>query len=366
MGKYLLAALLFCSNAMAQTLQCDNLFGWRSFKQHFISTDGRVIDPATENAYSTSEGQSYALFFALLANDHKAFAKILNWTQNNLARGDLQARLPAWQWGKQKSGQWGVIDANSAADSDLWIAYSLLEAGRLWQSDYYTQVGKAMAKRIIDKETAVIPGLGLTLLPGSKGFHPSKKHWRLNPSYLPIFIFRGIFKHNQDDRYRQLIHSAQKVILQSAPKGIAPDWADYYADEGFDHHNQVGSFDAIRVYLWAAMMAPNDPLRAAQLEQFKPMAELLKRTGEPPQRVDILKIKATDSGPMGFSAALLPFLRAFKDFDGSEKQWLRLLNAYTNQGERVYYDEVLAIFAINWMQGYYYFTTDGIVAKQCD
>jgi endoglucanase len=39
------------------------------------------------------------LFFALVANDRAQFERLLSWTQNNLANGDLRAQQPAWLWG---------------------------------------------------------------------------------------------------------------------------------------------------------------------------------------------------------------------------------------------------------------------------
>lgn len=60
-----------------------------------------MIDPSDARKISTSEGQSYGLFFALAANDRAGFDKLLTWTQNNLAEGDLKQHLPGWLWGKR-------------------------------------------------------------------------------------------------------------------------------------------------------------------------------------------------------------------------------------------------------------------------
>ena len=65
----------------------------------------------SDYSITTSEGQSYALFFALLANDKASFDKLLEWTEVHLSEGDLSTRLPAWQWGiKQNQGQ--ILDSN--------------------------------------------------------------------------------------------------------------------------------------------------------------------------------------------------------------------------------------------------------------
>jgi endo-1,4-beta-D-glucanase Y len=39
---------------------------WDHYAAHFVSAQGRVIDP-DQNAMTTSEGQSYAMFFSLIA-----------------------------------------------------------------------------------------------------------------------------------------------------------------------------------------------------------------------------------------------------------------------------------------------------------
>ena len=80
---------------------------WEAFKAQFINEDGRVISDDAGGGQTYSEGQAYALFFALVANDRAAFDKLLRWTENNLCDGDITARLPAWLWGKRPDGSWG-------------------------------------------------------------------------------------------------------------------------------------------------------------------------------------------------------------------------------------------------------------------
>ncbi len=72
------------------------------FKKDYISQEGRVIDPSDARKITTSEGQSYGMFFAPAANDRVAFDNILDWTQNNLAQGSLKERLPARLWGQER------------------------------------------------------------------------------------------------------------------------------------------------------------------------------------------------------------------------------------------------------------------------
>ena len=133
---------------------------WEQFKKDYISQEGRVIDPSDARKITTSEGQSYGMFFALAANDRAAFDNLLDWTQNNLAQGSLKENLPAWLWGKKENSKWEVLDSNSASDGDVWMAWSLLEAGRLWKEQRYTDIGSALLKRIAREEVVTVPGLG--------------------------------------------------------------------------------------------------------------------------------------------------------------------------------------------------------------
>lgn len=154
---------------------------WEQFKKDYISQEGRVIDPSDARKITTSEGQSYGMFFALAANDRAAFDNLLDWTQNNLAQGSLKEHLPAWLWGKKENSKWEVLDSNSASDGDVWMAWALLEAGRLWKEQRYTDIGSALLKRIAREEVVTVPGLGSMLLPGKVGFAEDNS-WRFNPA----------------------------------------------------------------------------------------------------------------------------------------------------------------------------------------
>ena len=66
----------------------------------------------------------------------------------------------------------GVEDAdpNPAADSDAWIAYSLVEGGRLWNKPAYANLGREMMGLIAQQEVAELPGFGMMLMPGPAAF----------------------------------------------------------------------------------------------------------------------------------------------------------------------------------------------------
>ncbi len=334
-GWMIVALVLAATNARAAC----SWPAWEQFKQDYISDGGRVIDPSDARKISTSEGQSYALFFALAANDRKAFDLLLNWTSDNLAQGSLSQHLPAWLWGKKDADTWAVIDKNSASDADIWIAWSLLEAGRLWKAPQYTATGKALLKRIASEEVIKVPGLGLMLLPGNVGF-TEEKAWRFNPSYLPPQLANYFTRFGAP--WTTLRETNLRLLLETAPKGFSPNWVQYQQNKGWQlqpEKNVIGSYDAIRVYLWTGMMHDRDPQKARLLARFKPMATLTTKNGVPPEKVDVTSGKPTGDGPVGFSASLLPFLQ---DRDAQAVQRQRVADHFP--GNDAYYSYVLTLF----------------------
>src|SRR5262245_32122619 len=137
---------------------------WAAYTSWFMDGQIRVIDRDSGDR-TTSEGQAYAMFFTLVANDRERFDKLLRWTELNLADGDLSARLPAWLWGRGADDRWDVLDDNSASDADVWMAYTLFEAGRAWGVPRYTRLAESIATRVANEEVVDVPNLGFVLLP---------------------------------------------------------------------------------------------------------------------------------------------------------------------------------------------------------
>jgi endoglucanase len=333
---------------------------WEQFVQHHVQADGRVIDFAVANQQSTSEGQSYGMFFALVANDRERFARIWRWTCDNL--GASSASLPAWQWGKRDNGSYGVLDPNSASDSDCWIAYALLEAGRLWQLPAYHDAGMALLSQIKQKEVLDCPGLGPMLLPGAVGFAMGNQTWRFNPSYLPLPLLRKLEQVDNAGPWSRMIQSALQMLRQTAPLGVVPDWVMFQAGHGFVLDAQtkgVGSYDAIRAYLWAGMTAATDPLASPWRDSLSGMLGYLERTNIVPEKVDTVTGATTGDAPPGFSAALLPYLASLKQEAMLAVQLQRVQQVWRSDGDQGYYNSVLMLFGWGWQEGRYRFDVSG-------
>src|SRR5580765_235304 len=367
--RIVLQAILWCGipwfGASAST--SSDWPEWNDFSDRFVQADGRVIDVTFERK-RTSEGQSYGLFFALVANQRAQFDTLLKWTSDNLADGQLGDKLPAWLWGLRADGSWGVKDRSAASDADLWIAYSLLEAARLWNAPGYADTGRKLLARIRSIEVAEAAGVGPVLLPGALGgtvgYTLDKGRFGINPSYLPGFMFRYLAAADPKGPWQSVWDAHMRLAPKIFIAGVAPD--NFVIDSAGRVMPDVerepsGSYDAIRVYLWAGMSG-----RSGQemLKMLSTYAELTRKLGAPPEKVDPLTGVAlrSDYSPIGFSGAVLPFLSALDDKATLEKQRDRVRAAAlrAKRGESTqYYDQVLILFGQGWLDGRYRFDDQG-------
>ena len=334
---------------------------WQVLADSSLSRDGRMIDRSQHDLRSTSEGQSYALFFALVDNDQPRFDRILAWTQDNLAKGDMARHLPAWLWGRDDKGGWRVLDANPASDSDVWLAYALLEAARLWRRPGLHSIAEGMLAQVRAREIVTLPGLGPMLLPGPQGFVEGGVT-RVNPSYLPLPLLRRFAVVDRGGPWQALAANTVELLRQTAPHGFAPDWAAwregrFVADPV---KGALGSYDAIRCYLWAGMTAPRDPLFRAQLQALSgPLRRL--REGQPMwEKVDTASGKGEGQGGYGFRAALLPYLLAQGESALAQPLQASLPTPEQQRAaEPAYYAQMLTLFGLGWAEGRYRFAADG-------
>jgi len=345
---------------------------WQAYANHFLSADGRVIDPQGGDR-TTSEGQSYALFFSLVNNEPTRFETILKWTQANLAMGDLGTHLPAWSWGKGKDGQWGILDPNSASDSDMWIAYDLLEAGRLWSNPRYSNLGRKLVAQIARREVVTLPEVGAMLLPAPTGFR-FPNAWIVNPSYLPVFVLDRLASIDPAGPWIGIAVNVPHLVETSSRAGFVMDWVSYTRAVGYapsilaapKSDGALGSYDAIRVYLWAGMLDEAHPAKSRLLKALFGMNAYLLNHSAPPEKVSATGQPEKQDAPVGFSAALLPYLRSIPDPDAATRQLERVESQVDEKTGLygpvpIYYDENLTLFATGWSEKRFQFGINGQV-----
>jgi len=353
-----------CAAALPAAVLAAPLWAlWDKYAPRIVDARGRVIDHAAGDR-TTSEGQSYGLFFSLVAGDHERFEKILDWTQNNLAGGDLGARLPAWLYGRASGGAVSILDANPASDADLWLAYTLEQAGRVWEHKSYADLGLRLASLISEHEVKDLPGLGLMLVPGAAGFSSKAGAFQLNASYLPLQLLAGLAQAQPDGPWRKVAENVPRVIKGASPSGFALDWVSYRNGAGFvaeptNYGKPRASYDAIRVYLWAGMLDPGTPGRWQILQSLHGIGEHLQKVAFPASGILPDGTLSNAQSPVGFSAAVMPFLAATGDKPALARQSLRVRQRMDSGGDLRYYDICLALFALGWMQGRFRFDSKG-------
>ena len=154
---------------------------WKAYAERFITPAGRVL---TRRATIAAPPRGRRTVCSSRWPPTTARPSTGFWPDaDSSGAGRPAERLPGWLWSRGDNGDWGLRDANPASDADVWLAYTLLEAGSLWDDPALSRLGMRLADRIAADEVRQLAGLGPMLMPGPKGFRPASDLWQLNPSY---------------------------------------------------------------------------------------------------------------------------------------------------------------------------------------
>lgn len=216
------------------------------YKQNFMTNDGRIIDYERKDI-TTSEGQSYMMLRSLITKDKTTFDLVYQWTKNNLRRKDC---LFAWLWGNNSKGQYEILDANSASDADIDIAFALLQAYELYKDDYYLKESLPIIQAIWNKETRTVNG-SLILMPGVEQTLSEKIE--INPSYFSPYAFKLFQKYDELHDWSLIVDSSYKYLEKSSKAtktGLFPDWFLIQDNKIVleDSSRSDFSYDAVRVF----------------------------------------------------------------------------------------------------------------------
>jgi endoglucanase len=249
----------------------------------------------------------------------------------------------------------------------------LTQAARLWHRPDWLGQARRLARLILQRETAELPGMGLQLLPGPVGFLDHQGNARLNPSYLPLPVLRWWAVHGGDPAWGRLLDGSLQLLRQAAPHGLMPDWT-WHAGKTLpsssssssssalrlSEDERRGGYNAIRSYLWLGLTDVGDPARTALLRQHASVCDVIERLGDAPLSLDPALPAARQpltSGPRGFAAALLPLSLALGRQGAATLLRQRLEREPYNPQH--YYDSALTLFALAHAQGRYHFDATG-------
>lgn len=182
--------------------------GWAGYKQRFIQSDGRVIDPMFSGGLTTSEGQSYALLRSVWLNDREVFDRVWRWTQSNLQvrAGD---KLLAYKWGKSEQGEWKVLDDATAADAETDTALALIFANKRWKDSNYQKQALEIMNGMWQRQVVTI--LGKPYLTAGE-WAPPQSQPTLNPSYLAPYALRIFAQLDSTHNWAGLVDTSYEII----------------------------------------------------------------------------------------------------------------------------------------------------------
>ncbi len=297
--KLILSCCLLIYGSLLMATPVSQTAEWNYFTEHFISTDGRVIDRG-QNDMSHSEGQGYAMLLAVSFNDQPLFDKLWQWTSNN-----LQVRrdgLCAWGWGKRLNQEWTVIDYNNATDGDILIAYALIRAEQKWHQNAYLDKARVIVQSL-RTHIALTMNNHSFLLSGYYGFADSKG-LILNPSYQ-IFSAYQLFATIDDKSFWEKTFQDALFLVEESKKnklGLPADWL-LVEPSGtikiFQDKSTRFSYEAIRVLLYLAWA--NQPT----IVGVKNIFDYFEKNGRIPSWFDLIKDEISDTpAPAGFYAVL--------------------------------------------------------------
>ncbi len=239
-----------------------------AFLDRYEQPDGRVVR-IDQGGDTVSEGQSYAMLLAVVANDRARFDAAWSWAVANLARAD---HLWSWRW------QGSVVDPMPASDADLDAAWALSLAATRFGDARYSDGARQMAASIAQEETAAFRGAPL-LVAGPWATSPPAT---VEIGYLAPAAFASLATVDPAGPWTAMVTSGRAALSSLTMDGarLPADWAVVDADSlrpvsaagATDGTGTVG-LDALRTLAWfgascesadRALVAPLAPLVADQ------------------------------------------------------------------------------------------------------
>ena len=237
---------------------------WAKYRDRFVGDDGRVHDTGNKEI-SHTEGQGWAMLFAVSFDDRATFDRVWGWTRENLRRQD--SALFAWRW--DPSAKNPVADTNNATDGDILISWALLRAATRWHDANYREEARPMLAEIRSKLIERIGGR-LVLMPGSDGFRGKDGAVIVNPSY---YIYPALKEFSGIDRsslWARLRRDGLSLLAKArfGQWGLPTDWVTVGNSGAVAPAANLPprfGFDAIRIPLYliwggeanAARLAPD-------------------------------------------------------------------------------------------------------------
>lgn len=234
-------------------------------QKSFVNTSGDAKNPV-----ALSEAQGYGLYITAMAGaygwaDRRAYDDLLNYylahRDSTGDRHNVPTYLMQWRQYKDSGGKW-VSENNSATDGDLFIAYSLDQARKVWpqRATYYQTIERRLTADILTYEYNATTR---TLTVGDWATPESPFHDLLRTSdVIPSFFdaFHALTKDSRWITVKNTMLDRMVNLSDQSATGLVPDFAWVTADGGQavkgktieSKHDGDYSFNACRVPMMLA------------------------------------------------------------------------------------------------------------------
>lgn len=209
----ILGSLYFYSQNLQRKYELSSL--WNTYKSKYIDSNGRAIDEQA-GGITTSEGQSYSMLRSVWQNDKSTFDNSWTWTKDNLRRkGDA---LFSWQWGKREDNTYGVLEQsggqNVAVDADIDIAWSLINASKVWNDSKYLEEAKPIIRDIWGLNVINSGSGKLILASNNLEKQYNKEEIIVNPSYFSTYAMREFAQITPELEWIRLVDDCYFLLNQ--------------------------------------------------------------------------------------------------------------------------------------------------------
>jgi len=249
---------------------------WRTYKQRFVMTDGRVADTGN-GGVSHTEGQSYAMLLAVAYNDRETFDRVWGWTRQTLRRPD-----GLFSWRYMPGADTPIADRNNATDGDLVMCWALIRAAETWNRTEDRNAAADLAAAL--RHVVVRDGDNAFLLPGVDGFTGDNKRV-VNLSYWVFPALKAIASFTRDPMWQQVVDTGLRLIERArfGAHNLPPDWLETAGDlrpaDGFPPRF---GYDAVRIPLYVTWGGVADASR------LDPIRTFWTSTSQSPAWVDLI------------------------------------------------------------------------------
>jgi endoglucanase len=171
---------------------------------------------------------------------------------------------------------------------------------------------------------------------------------------MPVLRRLAVFE--PSGPWREIANNTVRMLRECTPFGYAADWVAwqqtgphegrFVADPQF---GDLGSYDAIRCYLWAGITAAQDPAASVVQKALQGMSLQTEASRVPPEKVQAATGAVNGSGPVGFSAAVLPLLMSQNRKNTASQLMLRVQSELKDKAYALnYYDHALCLFGLGF------------------